>query len=250
MYSKVFKKVKVTLCSMALAGLFMACGSTANMENVESLVNNEVVKSTNVAETETTIGESEVNTETYIQYESFEPTIMYVINNTTGERYSTYHDPNVTEGELVASGLVDANQELMIDGKATLNGIDYYRIVFQEAMMLNHQIIIPAELITAKKQDTSVIQQSEAQQSVDIQQQQQPTETLPPTVESTIPEWNENLGVSKEDWDSFFGGGNTSGQRNWEPDYGEGTYIDENGNIWPGPGVIEDPSKIGSLIVQ
>ena len=190
--------------------------------------------------------------QTYITYESIEPTTMYVISNTNGERYSTYHDPNVSEGELYESGLVDANQELLIDGKATYNGVDYYRLAFQPEMMLKHQIIIPADLVTSEPQQQEVQQQQpEVQQPIEQQQPtqqqpevQQPTDPLPPA-EPEVPEWTPDTGVSKEDWDSFFGGGNTTGQHTWQPDNPDDYYEDENGNIW-GSGA-EDPSKIGSL---
>jgi len=177
--------------------------------------------------------------QTYITYESIEPTTMYVISNTTGERYSTYHDPNVSEGELVVSGLVDANQELLIDGKATLNGVDYYRLAFQPEMMLKHQIIIPADLVTSEPQQQEVQQQPEVQQP-EVQQPQQPTTPEQPstsdlpTGNTSAPEWTPDTGVSKEDWDSVFGGGNTTGQHTWQPDYGDGFSMDENGNITGG----------------
>ena len=161
--------------------------------------------------------------QSYITYEDIEPTTMYAISAT-----STYHDLNVTEGELVVSGLTEANQEIIVDGKGTYDNTDYYRIEFQEAMMLNHHIIIPVECLSAEKQEEPV----ENQQSVEQQPttQEQPTETLPPA-EPEVPEWNPDTGVSKEDWDKFFGGGATNGGHTWTPDYGSGVTFDENGNI-------------------
>ncbi len=181
-------------------------------------------------------GTLEETVQSYITYEDIDPVTMYVINNTNGERYSTYHDPNVSEGELYASGLVDANQELIIDGKATYNGTDYYRIAFQEEMMLNHQIIILADLVTSELQETPVVQpevqkpveQQPTQQQPEVQQQ--PTQTPPPASENNAPEWDASLGVSKEDWDAFFGGGNTTGQHTWTPDHGSDYHSEKNEN--------------------
>ena len=287
MYRKVISMVKVTLCSMALIGLFAACGSTTNVEGVESTVNNEVVESTTVVESEPTTTESEANTETdvveeskeaitetnvavesevalgegdkdpnfngaghegtleqtvqsYITYEDIEPTTMYVTKAT-----STYHDPNISEGELVVSGLTEPNQEILIDGKATLNGVDYYRIVFQPEMMLNHQIIIPAEFVSDKPQEVEVQQQPEVQQP----EVQQPTQTPPPASEPEIPEWDSSLGVSKEEWDAFFGGStNTTGQHTWDPGNGSDfkSSVNENGGLDLTGGNL-DPSEVGGL---
>ena len=190
--------------------------------------------------------------QTYITYESIEPTTMYVISNTTGERYSTYHDPNVSEGELVVSGLVDANQELLIDGKATLNGVDYYRLAFQPEMMLKHQIIIPADLVTSEpqQQETPVDTEKPVDTQKPVEQQpevQQPTDPLPPA-EPEVPEWTPDTGVSKDDWDSFFGGGNTTGQHTWTPDNGENfnTSVNEKGGLDLTGGTL-DPSEVGGL---
>ncbi len=187
-------------------------------------------------------GTLEETVQSYITYEDIDPVTMYVINNTNGERYSTYHDPNVSEGELYASGLVDANQELIIDGKATYNGTDYYRIAFQSEMMLNHQIIIPADLVTSELQETPAVQ-PEVQKPVETQKpveqqptqqqpevQQQPTQTPPPASENNAPEWDASLGVSKEDWDAFFGGGNTTGQHTWQPNRSDGATVERNEN--------------------
>lgn len=205
-------------------------------------------------------GELQETVQSYITYEDIEPTTMYVISNTTGERYSTYHDPNVSEGELVASGLVDANQELQIDGKATYNGVDYYRLSFQPEMMLNHQIIIPADLVTDKLQEVEVQQPTETQKPVEtekpVEQQpevQQPTqqpEQTPPPAENNTPEWTPDTGVSKEDWDAFFGG-NTTGQQNWTPDHGNGATQDSNGN-WVGDVGLtpEELEKLGHMTVH
>lgn len=180
----------------------------------------------------------------YIKYTDIEPTKMYVINNSNGEQYSTYHDINVTEGYLIVSGLVEPNQELIIDGKGTYDGIEYYRIEFQAAMMLDHQIIIPVELVVAEKQETPVVSEQQPQQS---------TEIILPEEEPTIPEWTPDTGVSKEDWDKFFGINASSRQYNWEPDHGEDftCEINENGGFTiTGSGI--DPEileKAGNMIV-
>ena len=251
-----------------------ACGNTATASVAETEKNRVVVENTTTTESETAViesvipettetdvvAESEVissesekttdpnfngagHTETleetvqsYITYEDIDPVTMYVISNTNGERYSTYHDPNVSEGELYESGLVDANQELLIDGKATYNGVDYYRLAFQPEMMLKHQIIIPADLVVAELQEAPADTEKPVDTQKPVEQQpevQQPTDPLPPA-EPEVPEWTPDTGVSKEDWDSFFGGGNTTGQHTWQPDYGDGFSMDENGNITGG----------------
>ncbi len=92
-------------------------------------------------------GTLQETTEDYIKYEDMEPATMYVINNTTGEQYPIYNDPNVTEGTIMMGGIVEANQELLIDGKATYKGVDYYRIAYKEGTMLTFQLIIPAEYV-------------------------------------------------------------------------------------------------------
>lgn len=265
-----------------------ACGNTATASVAETEKNQVVVENTTTIESETAVIESvipettetdvavesevvssesekttdpnfngaghtetlEETKQTYITYESIEPTTMYVISNTTGERYSTYHDPNVSEGELYESGLVDANQELLIDGKATYNGVDYYRLAFQPEMMLNHQIIIPADLVTSEpqQQETPADTEKPVDTQKPVEQQpevQQPTDPLPPA-EPEVPEWTPDTGVSKEDWDAFFGGGNTTGQHTWNPDYGD-SYMDADGNVHNSGLTPEELEKLGQL---
>lgn len=269
-------KILATILLTASTLAFTACGNTATTASAAGTTeNNQVMENATTAESETAVKESvtpkttetefeseatsgesdkdpnfngaghegtlEQTTQSYITYESIDPVTMYVISNTTGERYSTYHDPNVSEGELVVSGLVDANQELQIDGKATYNGVDYYRLSFQEEMMLNHQIIIPADLVTDKLQEVEVQQPVETEKPVEQQPevQQQPEQTPPPSSENNTPEWTPDTGVSKEDWDAFFGGGNTTGQREWQPDYGGNVTVGQNEN---GGFTITDPN--------
>lgn len=125
----------------------------------------------------------------YITYTDIEPTKMYVISNVREEQCYTYHDINVAEGYLMVSGMVEANQEIIIDGKGTYDGVEYYRIEFQPAMMLNHQIIILAEIVVAEKQEEPVAIEQQPQN-------QQSTTTLLPEEEPPIPEWTpEKLGT-------------------------------------------------------
>lgn len=192
--------------------------------------------------------------QSYITYEDIDPVTMYATKATP-----TYHDLNVSEGELVESGLVEPNQEIIVDGKGTYNNIEYYRIEFQEAMMLSHHIIIPAEYLSAEKQEIQkpevqkpVETQKPVEQQPEVQQPQQPTQqpqqpqqstdNSTVTIGSDTFEWDESLGVSKEDWDAFFGSGhNTTGQRTWQPDGNDNMTIDENGNIW-------DPDLIDGVL--
>ena len=110
--------------------------------------------------------------------------------------------------------------------------------------MLDHQIIIPVELVVAEKQETPVVSEQQPQQS---------TEIILPEEEPTIPEWTPDTGVSKEDWDKFFGINASSRQYNWEPDHGEDftCEINENGGFTiTGSGI--DPEileKSGNIIV-
>ena len=218
---KLFTTILLTASTLALT----ACGNTPPTVSAEETIKNQVVENTTTTESETAVIESvmpettetaiesemaseeeiidptfngaghtetlEETVQSYITYEDIDPVTMYVINNTNGERYSTYHDPNVSEGELYESGLVDANQELLIDGKATYNGVDYYRLAFQPEMMLKHQIIIPADLVVAELQETPVVQ-PEVQQPVEQQ-------TPPPAVEPQQPSTPEQPQQSAED---------------------------------------------------
>lgn len=190
-------------------------------------------------------GTLEETVQSYITYEDIEPTTMYVISNNTGEQYSTYHDINVTDGELVVSGMAEPNQEIIIDGKGIFNNIEYYRIAFQEAMMLNHQIIIPAECLSAEKQEAQkpVEQQPEVQKPVEQQPEvQQPTQQEQPSTSDYDP----SLGISESDWNELFGGGPSNGGHTWTPDGPSDAVYDDNNRVISGSGA-EDPSKIGSL---
>ena len=290
MYKKVISIVKVTLCSMALIGLFTACGNTVNVKNVESTVNNKVIESTTVAESEIATTESEATAETnivvenkeaneetnvavesevvsgegdtypnyngdhaeetlketeqtYNQYTDIDPTTMYVIN-TNNMDLSVYRDPNITGGVLMEGGVVESNQEIIIDGKTTYNNTDYYRIAYKEGSMIDYQMIIPSEFVVAEKQEV----------------QQQPTTTPAPEVQqSTQSEqqpsnsgYDPSLGISEEDWNSLFGGGASNGGHTWEPDNSDNysAHINEKGGF-----TIIDPDmpdeirdKVGSLI--
>lgn len=66
---------------------------------------------------------------------------------------------------------------------------------------------------------------------------------------TSAPEWTSDTGVSKEDWDSFFGGV-TSGQHTWTPNYGNGATMDENGNIWDPSIDDETAQKAGDIVVH
>ena len=58
----------------------------------------------------------------------------------------------------------------------------------------------------------------------------QNTKTASSNNNTSAPEWDASLGVSKEDWDSFFGGGNTTGQHTWTPDHGSDYHSEKNEN--------------------
>ncbi len=197
MKRKVRNVVKVALGNVVLVGLLSGCGNTVDLDKAEN-VNQEIIESITVAESEFAMPETELiteatfaegneeetvgtvvtpesgvsseerdiviefnggyfegtlqeTTEDYIEYEDMEPTTMYVINNTTGEQYPIYNDPNVTEGAIMMGGIVEANQELLIDGKATYKGVDYYRIAYKEGTMLTFQLIVPAEYIVQEQ---------------------------------------------------------------------------------------------------
>lgn len=282
MYRKVIAIVKVTLCSMALIGLLTACGSTTNVEGVESAVKNEVVESITVVESETTTTESEANTEkdvveeskevttetnvaveskpasvegdkypnyngshaeetlqeteqTYIQYTDIDPTTMYVIN-TNNMDLSVYRDPNITGGVLMEGGVVESNQEIIIDGKGTFNNVDYYRIAYKEGSMISFQLIIPAEFITTEQQSTPVETIPDAPKSETPQTQpeaQQPTENQKPVENEPTTPSTEFDGMSEQELQDLLQngpGGATAGGHTWQPDHPDTITIERNEN--------------------
>ncbi len=65
------------------------------------------------------------------------------------------------------------------------------------------------------------------------------------------PEWTLDTGVSKEDWDSFFDGGNTTGQHTWTPNYGDGVVIDNDNRVITGSGLSQETlDKSGNQTVH
>ena len=46
---------------------------------------------------------------------------------------------------------MEASDEILIDGKGIYEGVEYYRIAYKEGYMLDYQMIIPAEYLTAEK---------------------------------------------------------------------------------------------------
>lgn len=71
---------------------------------------------------------------------------------------------------------------------------------------------------------------------------------------TSAPEWTPDTGVSKEDWDSFFGGGNTTGQHTWQPEQtreGETVQKNENGFTFSGGSYTdEEKEQMGNLRVE
>ena len=161
--------------------------------------------------------------QSYITYEDIEPTVMYVISGNKDESYAIYNDPNVTEGALMMGGLVEPNQELTVDGKATYNEVDYYRLAYTEGSMTTIQYIIPAEYLSTEKPVEQQPTTETQQPSVETQKpvETQPETTTPEQSTTTTPEvptYDPNCGISEADWNKLYGGGTSGGGINWQPD--------------------------------
>ena len=172
-------------------------------------------------------GTLEETIQSYITYEDMEPTVMYVISGNKDESYAIYNDPNVTEGALMMGGMLSANEEVTVDGKAIMNEVEYYRLAHNDGAMVNFQYIIPAEYVTTEKQ---VEQPIENQKPAEPQQstEQQPTEDQPSTPPEA-PAYDPSSGVSEEDWNKVFGIG-CCGGISWNPGYGDEVTIEKNEN--------------------
>jgi len=280
---KLFTTILLTASTLALT----ACGNTAPTVSAEETIKNQVVENTTTTESETAVIESvmpettetaiesemaseeeiidpnyngthaeetlQETEQTYIQYTDIEPTTMYVIN-TNNMDVSTYRDPNITGGVLMQGGVVESNQEIIIDGKATYNNTDYYRIAYKEGSMIDYQLIIPADYLTTEKQTEQAPVETEkpveTQKPVEQQPQQpevQQPEVQQPVAEPSTPGYDPSCGISEEDWNKLFGGGNSNTNHNWQPNRSEGFTVDENGNITLGEDSTVDRDKIGSL---
>ena len=162
-------------------------------------------------------GTLEETIQSYITYEDMEPTVMYVISGNKDESYAIYNDPNVTEGALMMGGLVEPNQELTVDGKATYNEVDYYRLAYTEGSMTTIQYIIPAEYLSTEKpveqQPTTETQQPSVETQPETTTPEQSTTTTP-----EVPTYDPNCGISEADWNKLYGGGTSGGGINWQPD--------------------------------
>jgi len=282
---KLFTTILLTASTLALT----ACGNAAPTVSAEETIKNQVVENTTTTESETAViesvmpettetaiesemaseeeiidpnyngshaeGELKEIEQTYIQYTDIDPTTMYVIN-TNNMDISTYRDPNITGGVLMQGGVVESNQEIIIDGKGTFNNVDYYRIAYKEGSMISFQLIIPAEFITAEKQETPVETIPDAPKSETPQTQpeaQQPTENQKPVENEPTTPSTEFDGMSEQELQDLLQngpGGATAGGHTWTPDHSDPNYnasINENGGITITGSGAEDPSKIGSL---
>ena len=82
----------------------------------------------------------------YIKYEDMAPTTMYAI------RYSEmYPDLNASEGVLRMDGCVFVGDEVIIDGKGTYDGVEYYRIKRPEICFNPYSSILPADALSLEK---------------------------------------------------------------------------------------------------
>ena len=82
----------------------------------------------------------------YIKYEDMAPTTMYAI------RYSEmYPDLNASEGVLRMDGCVFVGDEVIIDGKGTYDGVEYYRIKRPENCFNPYSSILPADALSLEK---------------------------------------------------------------------------------------------------
>ena len=82
----------------------------------------------------------------YIKYEDMDPTTMYAI------RYSEmYPDLNASEGVLRMDGCVFVGDEVIIDGKGTYDGVEYYRIKRPENCFNPYSSILPADALSLEK---------------------------------------------------------------------------------------------------
>lgn len=189
-------------------------------------------------------GELQETEQTYIQYTDLEPTTMYVIN-TNNMDVSTYRDPNITGGVLMQGGVVESNQEIIIDGKGTFNNVDYYRIAYKEGSMISFQLIIPAEFITTEQQSTPVETIPDAPKSETPQTQpeaQQPTENQKPVENEPTTPSTEFDGMSEQELQDLLQngpGGATAGGHTWQPDYGSDVVIDDENRVITGGDFIE-----------
>lgn len=278
---KLFTTILLTASTLALT----ACGNTAPTVSAEETIKNQVVENTTTTESETAVIESvmpettetaiesemaseeeiidpnyngshaeetlQETEQTYIQYTDLEPTTMYVIN-TNNMDVSTYIDPNITDGALMPQRPLSPNEEVTIDGKATYNNTDYYRIAYKEGSMLDYQLIIPAEYLTTEKQTEQA--PVETEKPVEQQPQQpevQQPEQQQPVAEPSTPGYDPSCGISEEDWNKLFGGGNSNSNHNWSPDHADGFEAERNENggfsITLGEDSTVDKDKIGSL---
>ena len=196
-------------------------------------------------------GTLEETIQSYITYEDIEPTTMYVISGNKDESYAIYNDPNVTEGVLMMGGLLSANEEVTIDGKATMNGVEYYRLAHNDGAMVNFQYIIPAEYVTTEKQEPPIEQPTATQKPVEPQQS---TEQQPSTTPEA-PAYDPSSGVSEEDWNKVFGIGGGGGNINWQPDHNNGNATieknDKGGFTINGSGLEQEIiDKSGNQVVH
>ena len=164
---------------------------------------------------------------------------MYVISGNKDESYAIYNDPNATDGSLMMGGMLSANDEITVDGKATYNNTEYYRIAHEEGSMLTIQLIIPAEYVTAEK----VVK--ETQKPVEQQPAVEEPETTP-----EAPAYDPNSGISESDWNKLFGGGSSSSDgMTWDPHAGNSEFnssVNEKGGLDITGGTL-DPSEVGGL---
>ena len=265
---KLFTTILLTASTLALT----ACGNTAPTVSAEETIKNQVVENTTTTESETAVIESvmpettetaiesemaseeeiidpnyngdhyqgtlQETTQSYITYEDITPTQMYVIPSTKGEAYAIYNDPNATEGALMMGGLVEPNQELTVDGKATYNEVDYYRLAYTEGSMTTIQYIIPAEYLSTEKPVEQQPTTETQQPSVETQKpvETQPETTTPEQSTTTTPEvptYDPNCGISEADWNKLYGGGTSGGGINWQPDHSEdySATVNEKGGL-------------------
>lgn len=126
------KKLALLTAITITAATLGACGKS-EQETLAKADTEMVLQETEETELEEAETETEVSiynedgtykdfAEEYVSFESMEPKEMYFIASC-----STYENPNMTKGELVVGGTGIINTKITVDGKCTINGVEYYR---------------------------------------------------------------------------------------------------------------------------
>lgn len=242
------KKLALLTAITITAATLGACGKS-EQETLAKADTEMVLQETEETELEEAETETEVSiynedgtykdfAEEYVTFESMEPKEMYFIASC-----STYENPNMTKGELVVGGTGIINSKITVDGKCTINGVEYYRTAPNNR---NQRFIAESKNLS----DTPLTDtQAQSQQA----SEQLPSEYIAPDTPSTNTDNNDNNNDnnSNSDNNNNNSGGNSGNVQYHEVDNPDGgpTFDDIVWETGPIDGGIEnvDPSLLEGL---